>query len=88
MNIKIPKKLEVTITLTNGQKYKLRNPDSLSKIDSNRTAIFVFDDMNVYTGCSNGLVDEDEDFCIFVSGTNRGIGMPIKRLVGWEYKRK
>ena len=88
MNIKIPKKMKVTITLTNGQKYRLRNPDSLPKIDSNRTAIFLFDDMNVYTGCSNGIIDEDEDFCIFVPSTHRGIGMPIKRLVGWAYKRK
>lgn len=78
--------MEVKITLNNGQKYRLRNPDSLFKIDSNRTAIFIFDDMNCYTGCSDGLLDEDGDFCIFVPGTKRGIGMPIKRLVGWEYK--
>lgn len=82
------KKFVIKITLTNGQKYKLRNPDSLSKIDSQRTVIFLFDDMNVYTGRSNGLIDEDGYFCIFVPGTKRGIGMSIKRLVGWEYKRK
>lgn len=86
MKLTIPKKMEITITLTNGQKYKLRNPGSLYKIDSNRTAIFLFDDMNVYTGCSNGLIDEDEDFCIFLPGKYHGIGMPFKRLVGWEYK--
>ena len=88
MDIKIPKKMQVTITLTNGQKYKLRNPYSLSKIDSKRTAIFLFDDMNVYTGCSDGSIDEDEDFCIFVPGKYHAIGMPFRRLVGWAYKRK
>lgn len=80
-------KIEIKITLTNGQKYKLRNPNSLSKIDSSRTAIFLFDDMKVYSGWSDGEVDEDEDFCIFVPGKNHGIAMPYKRLIGWEYKR-
>ena len=80
-------KIEIKITLTNGQKYKLRNPNTLSKIDSSRTAIFLFDDMNIYIGCSDGEVDEDEDFCIFVPGKNHGIGMPYKRLIGLEYKR-
>lgn len=78
----------IKITRTNGQKYKLRNPESLSEIDSNRTAIFVFDDMNIYTGCSDGMLDEDEDFCIFVPGKKYGIAMPFRRLVGWAYKRK
>lgn len=78
----------IRITLTNGQKYNLRNPDSLSEIDSNRTAIFLFDDMNIYTGCSDGMLDEDEDFCIFVPGKYHGIAMPFYRLVGWAYKRK
>lgn len=79
---------DIKITLTNGQKYKLRTPDTLSKIEMNQTAIFMFDNMEVYTGCSDGEVDEDGDFCIFVPGKNHGIGMPYKRLVGWAYKRK
>lgn len=77
----------IKITLTNGQKYKLRNPDTLSEIDSSRTAIFLFDNMKVYTGYSDGLRDEDEDFCIFVPGKNHGITMPYNRLIGWAYKR-
>lgn len=80
--------MKITITLTNGQKYRLINTDSLSKIDSNRTAIFLFDNMNVYTGCSDGIIDEDGDFCIFNPVTKRAIGMPFNRLVGWAYKRK
>ena len=77
----------IKITLTNGQKYKLRNPDTLSEIDSSRTAIFLFDNMKVYTGSSDGLRDEDKDFCIFVPGKNHGIAMPYNRLIGWAYKR-
>lgn len=79
---------DIKITLTNGQKYKLRNPDTLSEIDKSRTAIFLFDNMKVYSGCSDGEVDDDGDFCVFVPGKNHGIGMPYKRLVGWAYKRK
>ena len=66
----------------------LIDPDTLSEIDCNRTAIFLFDDTNLYTGCSDGLLDEDEDFCIFVPGKNHGIAMPFRRLVGWAYKKK
>lgn len=79
--------IKIKITLTNGQKYKLRNPNTLSKIDSSRTAIFLFDNMEVYSGHSDGMLDEGEDFCIFVPGKNHGIAMPYKRLIGWEYKR-
>lgn len=77
----------IRITLTNGQKYKLCSPETLAEIDSSRTALFLFDNAEVYSGCSDGEVDEDEDFCIFVPGKNHGIGMPFRRLVGWAYKR-
>lgn len=78
----------IKITLTNGQKYKLRKPEELSEIDRDRTALFVFDNLQVYNGQSDGMLDEDEDFCIFVPGKNYGIAMPFKRLLGWVYKRK
>lgn len=54
----------IQITLTNGQKYKLRSPEDLSEIDRERTALFVFDNLQVYNGQSDGKVDEDGDFCI------------------------
>lgn len=76
------------ITLTNGQKYKLRKPGILSEIDRSRMAIFLFDDMKVYSGCSDGEVDAEGDFCIFKPGKGLGIAMPYARLVGWAYKRK
>lgn len=78
----------IKITLTNGQKYKLREPESLPEIDRERTAIFAFDNLQVYNGQSDGMLDEDEDFHIFVPGKNHGICMPFSRLLGWAYKRK
>lgn len=78
----------IKITLTNGQKYKLREPGTLSEIDRSRTALFLFNNMQVYCGCSDGEVDEEGDFCIFVPGKNYGIGLPFSRLLGWAYKRK
>lgn len=78
----------IKITLTNGQKYKLRNPESLSVIDRERTAMFVFDNLQIYNGQSDGEVDEEGDFCIFSPGKNSGIALPFKRLIGWAYKRK
>lgn len=77
----------IKITLTNGQKYKLRLPDTLQEIDCKRTAIFVFDNLKVYEGWSDGEVDEDGDFCIFKPDANYGAALPFKRLVGWAYKR-
>lgn len=77
----------VKITLTNGQKYKLRGPDTLSEIDRSRTAIFMFDNLQVYEGRSDGEVDEEGDFAIFKPGLNVGAGLPFNRLVGWAYKR-
>ena len=78
----------IKITLTNGQEYKLRQPDTLEEIDRSRTALFVFDNMECYEGCSDGKVDVDGDFAIFKPGVKHGIALPYKRLAGWQYKRK
>jgi hypothetical protein len=78
----------IKITLTNGQKYKLRSPETISEIDRSRLAIFVFDNLHVYEGMSNGEVDDDGDFAIFKEGSKIGAGLPYIRLVGWAYKRK
>lgn len=78
---------KINITLADGRKYKLRLPDTLQNIDSNRTAIFVFDDLECFEGCSDGYVDKDGDFIIFNSRTKFGVGLPFRRLVGWAYKR-
>lgn len=78
---------DIKITLTSGQKYKLRLPETLSEIDKNQTAIFLFDNMKVYEGKSDGEVDEDGYFAIFKPNKNFGAAMPYNRLVGWAYKR-
>lgn len=78
----------IKITLTNGQKYKLRQPGTLREINSKRTAIFVFDNLECYEGCSDGVVDEDGDFDIFKPNIYHGMALPFKRLVGWQYIRK
>ena len=78
----------IEITLSSGQKYKLRQPDSLKEIDSSRTALFVFDNLACYVGCSDGNVDEDGYFCIEKPGQYPAIGMPFSRLMGWAYKHK
>lgn len=81
-------RINIKITLTNGQKYKLREAETLSAIDSSRTALFLLDNLLVYNGCSDGEVDDEGDFCIFVPGKNHGIAIPFCRLLGWAYKRK
>ena len=78
----------IKITLSDGQKYKLRQPDLLNEIDSSRTALFVFDNLACYVGCSDGNVDEDGDFCIKKPGLYHVIAMPFGRLMGWAYKHK
>lgn len=82
------KLVHIKIELTNGQKYTLRNPDTLGDIDSSRTALFVFNNGECYHGCSDGQVDEDGDFAIFKPGLKYGVGLPFNRLVGWQYERK
>ena len=77
----------IKITLTSGQKYKLRLPETLSEIDKSRSAIFLFDNMKIYEGQSDGEVDDDGDFAILKHGVNYGVAMPYNRLVGWAYKR-
>ena len=78
----------IKITLSNGQKYKLRSPELFPEIDGSRTAIFMFDSLEVYEGQSDGEVDEDGDFAVFKPGTKFGAALPFSRLVGWAYKRK
>lgn len=79
---------KIKITLTDGQKYELRQPETLSEIDRGRTSVFLFDNMQLYEGCSDGEVDEDGDFCIKKPGLYHAIGMPFSRLVGWAYEHK
>lgn len=80
---------KITVTFKGGKRRVLKSPDTLPMIDGRREAYFVFDNGQVYKGQTDGVVDEDGDFCL---KTNRstipgvlGIGLPFGRLVGWAY---
>lgn len=55
---------KITVTLSSGKRRVLKAPDTLPTIDGRRQAYFVFDNMQVYTGYTNGEVDEEGDFCV------------------------
>ena len=80
---------EITVTFTNGKRRKLKSPDMLWAIDGRRTAYFVFDNLQVYKGQTDGEVDEDGDFCLRTdrgaTPSGVGIGLPFARLIGWAY---
>lgn len=80
---------KITVTFTDGKTRTLRDPAMLWAIDGRRTAYFVFDNGQVYKGQTNGVVDEDGDFCLKTDRTTipgvLGIGLPFGRLVGWAY---
>lgn len=65
------------ITLSNGQRYTLRDPEDIGGIDSNRTALFVFNNGQIYRGCTDGEVDDDGDFCLSKKDTHHRIGLPL-----------
>ena len=46
--------------------------------------MFVMDNWKVYTGYSDGEVDEEGDFGVF--GTIHGIALPFNRMLGWCYE--
>ncbi len=80
---------EITITLSNGKRRKLKSPDTLETIDGRRKAYFVMNNLQVYKGQTDGEVDKDGDFCL---RTDRGatpggvgIGLPFAQLIGWAY---
>lgn len=79
----------VTVTFADGKRRKLRSPEMLYCIDGRRTAYFVFDNLQVYKGQTDGEVDEEGDFCLRADpGINpggAGIGLPFARLIGWAY---
>lgn len=76
------------ITLSNGRRYTLRDPEDIGGIDSNRTALFVFNNGQIYRGCTDGEVDDDGDFCLSKKDTHHRIGLPFDRLLGWAYEKE
>ena len=79
---------KITVTFKGGKRRVLHAPDTLPTIDGRRPAYFVFNNMQVYTGYSDGEIDEDGDFCVTGAGglvERAGIGLPAGRLIGWAY---
>lgn len=66
----------------------LRDPEDIGGIDSNRTALFVFNNGQIYRGCTDGEVDDDGDFCLSKKDTHHRIGLPFDRLLGWAYEKE
>ena len=81
--------MKITVTLSSGKRRVLKAPDTLPTIDGRRPAYFVFKNLQVYEGFSDGEIDEDGDFCVRVANSGlkgvAGIGLPIGRLMGWAY---
>lgn len=78
---------KITVTFSDGKRRVLKSPDEMENIDARRTALFVFNNFQVYRGTTDGEVDEDGDFCLktdrsTIPGT-LGIGLPFARLIGW-----
>lgn len=81
---------KITVTFSDGKRRVLKSPDEMENIDARRTALFVFNNFQVYRGTTDGEVDEDGDFCLktdrsTIPGT-LGIGLPFARLIGWAYE--
>lgn len=76
--------MKLTVTFKGGRRRVLKSPEDFKIIDKNRKAMFVMDDWNVYTGYSDGEVDEEGNFGLF--GTIHGIALPFNRMLGWCYE--
>ena len=80
---------KITVTFKGGKRRVLKAPDTLPTIDARRRAYFVFKNLQVYEGFSDGEVDEEGDFCVRAANTGvkgfAGIGLPVGRLMGWAY---
>lgn len=76
--------MKLTVTFKGGRRRVLKSPEDFKTIDKKRKAMFVMDDWTVYTGYSDGEVDEEGDFGIF--GTTHGIALPFNRMLGWCYE--
>lgn len=75
---------KITVTFEGGRRRVLKTPEEFCKIDKNRKAMFVMNNFKVYTGYSDGEVDDAGDFGVF--GTIHGIALPFNRMLGWCYE--
>lgn len=77
---------KIEVTFKGGMKRVLKSPGELCKIDRNRRALFVFKNLQVFGGYSDGEVDDDGDFAVFPT-TMHGMALPFDFLLGWCYEK-
>ena len=75
---------KITVTFKDGSRRALKSPFELRGIDKHRDALYVMDNGQVYSGRSDGEVDEEGDFC--VKNSSHAMALPFGRLVGWCYR--
>lgn len=76
--------MKLTVTFKGGRRRVLKSPEDFKTINEKREAMFVMDDWQIYTGYSDGKVDEKGNFGVF--GTIHGIALPFNRMLGWCYE--
>ena len=76
---------KITIELSDGTKYRLKRLSELQSIDRSKSALFLFDNGEIFIGRSVGEIDEDGDFDIILQGKTYPSAFPLKKLIGWAY---
>ena len=82
--------LTLTLTLKDNKKetYRFKTIEDLAYIDKTKEAEFIFSDLNIYVGHSDGKVDDEGYFEISQPGSPMLSGFPISKLIGWRYKSR
>ena len=80
---------EATITMKDGTRilYDLKPRTKLGDVYPTKRVILFFDNGQVFTGYTNGLVDEDFEFGLKAQlNDNFSAVLPYDRLLGWAYE--
>lgn len=75
--------MKIKVRFKDGHTRVLKPAEKLNDINQDREALFVMMDGSVYTGWSEGDIDEDGGFTIW--RTIHGVTLPFKDLLGWCY---
>lgn len=76
----------ITITLSDGKKYRLNASFRIYTIDKNREAIFIFDNGDAFKGFSDGNINEEGEISFSrVQDGKYKMGLPYESLIGWQY---
>lgn len=81
--------LEVKITKKDGSQiiYDLITSSKLKFVDQNRKVVLLFDSGEIYKGFTDGVNDEESDFCVRTNPEDKiCVALPFNRLLGWAYE--